>query len=821
MEPVHRPSRFEVLMERLSKWFENLGAFTYDHKGLVIIGALLLLGISVFFTYKVRFDNSFESYFEKDDPAYVTYLQFRKDFGSDEIAYILYEAPEKTHGAWDLEVIKQIARLTDALENEVPFVKEVTSVYNAEFIEGKDDELLIHAILDPFPQTQDELLAIREKVMKKPLLVGTLISKDGRYGAILMEMEKSSVDAQETLIFDPARGTDMDNLYPQVTNDAIERILARPEYKSIQFHYTGDVPLGSVYNRITRSESTRLGIIAFSVIGALLLFFFRKPLAVIGPLVIMLMAILSATGFAGMMGWKLDLMFTMLPGTLVTVGVASAVHILTGYTVFQKKLKDKRSAIRKTMLLVGVPCLFTMLTDVAGFGSTNISPITAIQHFAFYSAIGVMMGFLLTVTLFLSVLPMFDFLPESAPSAEDKSAPGNGVSRKKPFSVRFFAGLSRFDSRYYWKITIAWTLFFILSASGIAFLTVDSNLLTEFSEDVPIRKTTEFVDEVMIGAGGFNYIFDSGKPDGISDPEFLKRVDRIQSRIDEEKELVMKTMSVVDLLKDINQSFHGEDPAYYVLPESRELNAQYLLLYEMSGGEKLETYITGDQRMVNLEVHAKLVPSSIYKKVTDSINEFIEKNYDESSRPILTGSGFLWVQLIEYIVQSQIFGFSLAFCIIAIMMCLVLGSIRIGLLAMVPNLAPVLVTLGFMGWAGIPLDYVKLLVASIAIGIAVDDTLHFILRFRLDFQHTRNYQQALESSLNDVGRAIFITTLALLAGFSVNLLSVMNSISEFALLTLITLSVAAIADYFLTPALIIGLKAFGPEKDEKPVNKYS
>jgi uncharacterized protein len=802
-----KSSRFEALVEKLSRFFENLGAFTHDHRAVVITLTLALLGVSIFFLSKVRFDTSFESFFSRDDPNYAQYLQFRDDFGSDEIAYVLYTVPGNEHGAWDLEAMKQIAHLTRTLEKEVPFVKEVTSLANAEFIEGRDDELLIHEVLEPFPATQEELLSIRARVMKKPLLVGTLTSADGRHGAILLDMQKSAVDQEKDLIFDPARGPVPDNLYPEVSSDAIERILARPEYSGLTFYFTGDVALNTAYNRTTREESARLGI------GGLLFFFFRRPLGALGPLAVVTMAVVMATAFAGMLGWKLDLMFTMLPLTIITVGVASSVHILTEYTVNYKKMRDKRAAIRKTMLMLGTPCLFTMLTDMAGFGSTNVSSIKSLQHFAWYSSLGVLAAFVLTVTVFLSVLTLFRVPSSSVRAVEGDPETDDGQGREKHFSIRVFAALSRFDVRHPWKITIAWMVFFILLGIGMTFLKVDSNFLNELSTKLKVRTDTEYVDAVMLGAGGLSYIFDAGEPDAVSDPEFLKRVERFQNRVNQETFIIMKTMSIVDLVKDINQAFHNEDTAYYVLPESRELIAQYLLLYEMAGGEKIRDYIASDWQRVNLEVHGKLLTSSVYKQVTEDLNRFLESKMKPDDRPVLTGTGFLWIKLIQYIVDSQIMGFSVAFVVISVMMCLVLGSLRIGLLAMIPNVAPVFVTLGIMGWIGIPLDYVKLLIASIAIGIAVDDTLHFIMRYRLEFWRLGSYRLALEAALNDVGRSIFITTVVLLSGFAINMFSKMSSYAEFGFLTIITLSVAAVADYFLTPALIILFKAFGPERE--------
>lgn len=263
-------------VDLLNRWFERIGGGAYHYRWAVLLLCAVLLCCGAWAASLVRFDNSFKSYFDQNDPAYKAFLEFREVFGSDEISYILYQAPDAAHGIWNMEVMQKIRDLTRRLKQEVPFVKEVTSLANAEFVEGVEGDLLVHDVLEDFPETQAALLAIRQKILNKPIYINGLVSRDGTYGAILVEMEKASVDALEEIRFDPGKGDALENLYPQVTYDRIETILAMPEYEGIRFYHTGDVPLNAAYNRISQQESTRLAIISFAVIGGVLLFFFRS-----------------------------------------------------------------------------------------------------------------------------------------------------------------------------------------------------------------------------------------------------------------------------------------------------------------------------------------------------------------------------------------------------------------------------------------------------------------------------------------------------------------------------------------------------------------
>ncbi len=792
-------------MDFLKNRFASTGGSAYTHRWTILLICLIVLGAAVLFGLRARFNNSFNAYFDEDDPTYTEFLDFREEFGSDETSYILYTAPKAEYGVWDMDVMKKINALTLQLE-KIPFVKEVVSLTNAEFVEGRDGDLLVHDMMEEFPATQEELLVLRERVLNKPLYVNGLTSKDARFGAIILEMEKASIDPIDAIRYNPEQGNDMNNLYPQITYDRIEEILSLPAYADLDFYHTGDVPLNACYNRISQTESSRLAIIAFIVIGFLLFFFFRNIMGVVGPLLIVFCSIFVTVGFVGLMSWDFDLMFIMLPALLVAVGVADAVHILSEYNHYMEKGEDRKKAVQQTLYLVGVPCLFTSLTTMAGFASMSISPIKAIKHFAIYSSVGVGAAFVLTVTLLIVLLSLGRRRP-------NKNKQKNSGSAENRLLEKALAGISQINISYKRLILLIAGVAFVFSAVGMTRLKVDSNFLSEFSQKADIRRITEFVDRIMGGTTSFSYVFDSGQTDGVTDPVFLRQIEAVQKAA-ENKDIIMKAYSVVDMLKDINREFHNGDPAYYKIPETQQQAAQLLLVYEMSGGDELADYLSGDFRKARLELRCQAVESSRYKTVVDELNAFIRSLHgsEQFSQPTLSGMGTLWLRLLEYITWSQIEGFTLAFCVIAIMMSIVLGSLRVGLLSMIPNLTPIVITLGMMGWLDISLDYVKLLIGCVAIGIAVDDTMHMIIRYQHEFTRHLNYQKALTAAFTGVGRALFITSVVLVAGFLVNVFSIMQTLVDFGILVAMTIFVALLADFFLLPALLLVFKPFGPEK---------
>ena len=813
-------TRITEFVARLSRTFGSLAGWSFDHRWWVVLFSIAFVTGSLALASNVRIDSSFASYFDPMDPTYRSYETFREDFGSDEISYILYEAPEAEFGPWNLEIMRKIVDLTEVLEDEVPFAYEVLSIANAELMVGNDDGVEIRQLRDVFPESQEGLLQLRSSYLEKPMMVGGILSADAQFGAIVIEMDLSSTDPLEDIRLDPEGGDGLGNLYPQATSRSITEILARPEYSDIQFYHSGDVPLNAFYNEIVGEESAFLNSVTVLVIAAILLFFFRSIPGALAPILVVQMSVISTVAFIVLVGWQLDLSFGSVPTLLTTIGVAHSVHILSEFRRSFLRLGDRREALVQTMHLVGVPCLLTSLTTAMGFIAMSSVPIVSIAHMGVYSAFSCLIAFLLSITV-LSALLSFGRRTRTAHMAETTrsthkstsptSASPTGQSSVEELSDRFLRSVHDFVVRARRPILITSLAIFLASAIGITQLVAESNWFNDFSDSVPVKADTLRIDETMGGLSNLILIFDVGESGSIIEPAAMREIDRIQAWANQE-DLVRKSYSITDIIKDLNQTFHSNDPDYYTIPESRELIAQYLILYESAGGDEAFELLSSDYQRAQLELRLGMSSTAEVVLLKDRIeNELALHPLTESTLEV-TGVAALWLKLIDLIVTSQAQGFLVAFVTIAALMCALLGSVKTGLICMVPNLVPVFLTLGAMGWLEIPLDYSKVFIAAVAMGIAVDDTIHLVLRFRHEFSLCGQYSKALRAALVDVGRALVITSIALIAGFQVLQLSAMDSSATQGILLSTTILAALIADFLLMPALILTFKPFGPER---------
>lgn len=787
---------------RASAGFGRMAAWIYDHRWLVLVLCILFLGGGLYFASKVRFDGSLDAFFHKTDPTYEYYKEYQKDFGSDEIAYILYKAPDKPYGPFDLEVMRKIANLTETLENEVPFVREVTSLANVEFIEAEGDFIEIHELLLDFPKTQDQLLHTRDLVMKKPIYIGGLINKTADHAAIILEMNRTSIQPLDEIRLDPKGGDGLDNLYPQVSNTKIREILSRPEYKGIVFYLSGDVPINAVYNEVLSHESETLTLITIIIVGIVGMICFRmRFMGIAGPLTVVILSIVLTLGFMGIMNYSMGVFFIMAPTLLTAIAVTQSVHLLSEFQICLSKGLERREALRQASELVGMPCLLAALTTAAGFFAMVVSQLKALSEFAVFGSVGVLLAFILTFTLLLCLLSF------------GRKVINSRIQNSKTSKEYFKPVLNwvlNCDLKHKRMILVIAGILIIFSFIGILKLKVAYNFLEEFKEKTEVHQTLKYAEKVMGGWLSVVYIFDTKNPDGIKGSDVLKKLEALQTEAGKNA-LVKKTYSIVDILKDINQSFHGDNPAYYKLPESRELTAQYLLMYEMSGGKELEDYVTSDYSKTALELRVALSDSYIVADLLNDMQNYLDKNPVAEADVKLTGIGLLWVKIADYIAGSQIKGYILAFCIITCMLCLLFRSFKIGLLCMIPNVAPVILVLAMMGWAEIHLDYFRIMLATIAIGIAVDDTVHLMTRLRREFLRCGNYVKALGNSLFSVGQAMIITSVVLTSAFMVFLYSDMFTLASFGVLLAIIIFSALIADLFLMPAIVLIFKPFGKE----------
>ncbi len=790
------------LQGALDRLFESMADWSARRAKTVMLGALALLAVGLWGAAKVRQDNSMDSYFNESDAAFAAYQQYIRDFSSDEVVYLLYRAPGREHGPFDIEVMRQIDALTRALEAEVPFARKVTSLSNVEFIEADGDLITIRDLIEDFPETQDELLRLREVALGKPIYVGSLLSPDARNAAIVIEMTRTSTDPVDRLRHDPDGGDGIANLYPQVPNRVVREILERPEFRcaGIEYLISGDVPMNAAYNEILGGEIGLLTVVSMLLVSlAGLLLFRTRLLGLLAPLGVVLLSIALTLGLMGLVGWKVNLFFLMIPSLLCAVGVAQCVHVLHAWQDARAEGLDAPAAVRVAVSRVGTPCLLAAVTTAIGFLGMTVSDLRAVSELALYSAFGVVCAFVLSLTLLIGF------------AARAKQQPAAVGSANSGWLQRFIEWTVAINLRHPRALLAGFLVVLLGAGTGLARLQVDFNFLHEFKPSQEWRRHTEQINALMGGLLSVIYLFETDTADGIKNPDLLKEIEALQAAADRET-VVQDSLSIVDIVKELNQAFHGDDPAYYRIPDDPQVLAQLLLVYEMSGGKEMEDVLNLDRSSTALQVRLQLVAASEVRRFMAAMDAHLAQHPPQHARIEVSGIGLLWVRMADYITKTQIEGYAVVFGLITLVMMLAFGSVKVGLIGMIPNLFPIALTLGMMGWLAWPLDYLRLLLATIAIGIAVDDTIHMLARLRSEFAASGDYRTAVARALRGVGPAITVTTVILTAAFSSYLISSMAVLSSFGALLAATMVAALVADLFLLPALVLWLRPFGPER---------
>ena len=804
MDRRHIADYAEHLFARLAGWL-------VDKRGLVACLLLLTMIVSIIGISKVRVDSSIANIFTPSDPSYVAYKEYLDDFNSDEVCYILYRV-KGGRGLFDIDIMRKVVELSNVLESEVPFVDEVVSLANVEFMQAVgENDIQIDDLLYEFPENQTQLSKLEPIVMAKQNFKNLVISEDGEYAAIIVKMAASRLNDLDELKLDPDGGTLSSNLYPSVSYNKVNQILNRPEYRALEFYLTGDVSINSERNRILTINNALVAMASLGVVLLLSIFFFNATaVGVIAPLLVVVMSLFVTVGLMGFQGWSVGIFFGLIPTLLCAIGVAQSVHILVDYQRSFVDTHDPNESIENAIRKVGGPCLLAALTTAISFMVMVVSDMQSMRELAIYAAVGIVSTFVISISLLAVCL-----------------------SRKSTSKVKLdnlYTSFSVHKSVTSWIESCINTnlrtpmLVFIISTIviggsmiGLKDLQFQVELIEDFKPDVKIRQHTEFVEANMNGNASLVYLIDTQTPDGVKEPSFIRALEEVQE-FTHTLPLVRDSRSINNILKELNQSFHADQEQYFTIPTSKELLAQYLLVYEFSGGEQLTDFVSIDYSRTALKLRLAMASSQEIEQVVNQIDEFIAQSPIAQNSVKVTGMGMLWVKIGEYIMKTQIIGYLLVFLMIGVLVSVVYGSIKIGLISMIPNLAPIFITMGLMGWANVPLDHFKIMIGTIALGIAVDDTIHLITRYRSWFLVTGSYDRAMTRCLRDVGPALVITSLILVGAFSTFVVSEMQTLASFGSLLAGAIILALVSDLYLLPCMIKSLKLFGAEFDSDHVD---
>jgi len=534
------------------------------------------------------------------------------------------------------------------------------------------------------------------------------------------------------------------------------------------------------------------------VVGAiaiLLVLLFRRISGLVLPLLAVILSVICTIGLMALLGTPIKMPTQILPSFLLAVGVGASVHLLAIFYRRFDETRDKEGALAYALGHSGLAIVMTSLTTAAALGSFSMAEIAPIADLGRFAAAGVLISLVFTVVLLPALLSLCPMRPKKVRTRAGK-----------PLMDRLLAGIADFSVKR--ANTIA-ALSFVLIAVSVLLasqLRFSHNQLKWFPESSAIRRSTETIDKAMKGSVSMMVVVDTRKENGLHDPKLLHELDELCTELETFKGdgyFVGKAWSLPTILKEINRALNENRPEFYAIPEERSLVAQELLLFENSGSDDLEDVV--DSQFSKLRVAIKLpwADAVKYEEIIRRVRECFEEKLGDSAQITVTGITPLFGRAVSASIHSAAESYLIAFGAITVMMILLIGSVRVGLVSMIPNILPILVAMAVMVLARMPLDMFTMLVGSIAIGLAVDDTIHFVHNFRRYYQQCGNAHEATLLTLTTTGRAMLTTSIVLSIGFFVYVFAYMRNMINFGLLTGLAIIVALLADFFLGPALMV------------------
>ena len=774
---------------------------------LSICAAFTLFCLS--FVPGVTVDNSTEALLVDDDPAVVLYDEFREEFSRDDTVIVSVEAPD----LFDLAFLERLRALHEALRDEVPYVDEVDSLVNARVLRGEADELVAEELLEDWPSTQAEADRARAIALANPLYEYALLSPDGTTTAIAVKpftySEPESFDALAGFDDEASDEEASDELVPLTAPEgdalmaAVHALVAEHERDDFQLSVAGALPMTHRINQGMNADMAVFLPATFAVMAVLLAVLFRRVSGVVLPLTIVGLSLTTTLGIMVMLGIPGSTAVQILPVFLLTVGVCDAVHILT--LVYRRRAEgaEKFDAIASALGHSALAVVMTSVTTAAGMSSFITSDMEAIVHLGILAPIGVMLALVYTVTLLPALLAVF---PLPVPRERGSQARGSAVRSAGPVILeKAIVAAGSFALRHPARVLLPASLIVVLLVLGALQVRFSHDGLSWFPEDDAIVRDFKKIDSALGGAVSLDILIDSREAGGIYEPWLLQAIERITIEapaIPAEPVFIKKSTSIVDIVKETHQALNEGRPEMRIIPETRQAVAQELLLFESSGSDDTEDFVDTEFRKARVNLRVPFVNALLFPKVLDDIDALVAKRLDGRADHEITGLMTLLARIFTAVIDSMARSYTYALLVITPLMMLLLGSLRRGLVSMVPNLFPVLSVVGVMGWLDLALDSTTMMVGAMVIGIAVDDTIHFMHKFQYYFSSSGDLEGAVEETLRTTGSALLFTSLVLAGGFAIFSLGGMTNMRIFGSMAAMATLVAFFADILLTPALL-------------------
>ena len=777
----------QKIRQSIDDVFYRSSSLIYDHPWLALIATAMMTVILSMGFSRLYIDVTPEGMLGENNPERVTYNKFRKIFENDEVVTILVE----TDDVFDAVFLDKLRDFHQELEEKTPYLDKVDSLINARLTRTIENELSVDAIIDEWPENRQAFKSFERRIRNNPAYRNILYAENKRFTTVRINLIApiNEMDAKKDFSYNLLEADEVDLLVQYLLN-----VTAEFERRGVKTWLIGTPPTAWSLTKAIENDMGLFPGLALAVIAIVLGFLFRRISGVLIPIALVAMSLTATLGAMGLLGFPIASITQIMPSFLLAVGVGDAVHILTIFYRQYDKGEDKKEALTQAYRHSGSAILMTSLTTAGGLISFYFTDLVPVSDFGLVAPLGVIFALLYTLLMIpalVAILPL-------------KAKIRKSLTRSSPIETVLLAAAD-ICVRHPWKVVLSWALLIGLSSYSASHLEFTYQPSLMLAKDHKVRQGVETTNKEMHWGSYLDIVIDSKTPEGLHEPEILNLLEKMRAiavdlQVGEIK--VANAAVMTDLVKEINRALHEDQQSYYRIPESRSLVSQELLLFDLTGSEDLKRLVDERHQQARLTL---LVPDknvfhiSQYKKA-------LEKEFDaimpEGVDYEITGLTAVVIEAFGKLLSTMVGSYAIAMMVIFPLMLLLIGRFSFALVSMIPNMAPIIVGLGFMTIMGIPLNIFTILIGSITIGIAVDDTIHFMQSYMRCRERGESVRHAIDHTVSITGKALMVTSITLIFGFLCFTLSSMESVQSFGMIVSLTIGIAFLADLTLMPSLL-------------------
>ncbi|EJG0648568.1 TPA: MMPL family transporter [Vibrio parahaemolyticus] len=751
----------------------GLGKKPTKYSLLVLLVTIFLIIVATIGGKNLYFRGDYDIFFDGTNKQLLAFDEIQTTFAkTDNLAIVIAPEDGDIFTPQTLSLIQKIT--VDAWQ--VPYSSRVDSIANYQHTEAFDDDLLVEDLLySEYELTPERISKVKSIALSEPVLKSALVSEKGDVTVVNITVQLPEMD----------KTAEVEEVVSSI-NAMIDRY--QRAYPDVTFHKAGIIAMNHAFMTAAQDDSSTLVPTMLVVILVFLTIMLRSILSVIATLIVIIGSVMATMGISGWAGMFLSTATVNVPTLIMTLAVADCVHVIATMRQSMKNGFTKVQSIERSIALNFVPILITSVTTAIGFLMMNMSDSPVLRDFGNLSALGVMVACFLSVTLLPALLKLLPIHVKMETSQDQKHV----MDRLGDFVVS--------QRRALLPLSVA---VIVVCASLIPLNKVNDESVEYFGQRNEFRQAADFMEERISGMTNISIAIKTNESQGIAAPDFLNTIGEFSSWLRDQPE-TDHVATLADVYKRLNKNMHGDDEAYYSLPQERELAAQYLLLYEMSlpYGLDLNNQINVDKSSIKMVLTVANLGSVELVDLENRIYQWFAEHAPQY-QVVASSPSLMFAHIGETNMASMLSTLPITLVLISALLIFALRSVRLGLISLMPNIAPAVIGFGLWALISGEINLGLSVVVTLTLGIVVDDAVHFLSKYQRARREGQTAEQAVRYAFHTVGRALWITTVVLVAGFSVLAMSSFRLNADMGQLSAIVIFIALVVDFLFLPTLLM------------------